>query len=681
MKSHVATCPTQQQYQQQSYKSNDKWKRAVVYIMLVASLSFTTMTSVSAESSTPHPQISVQETESFINQFFAQPEMKSALKGAVVTVVQDEQIVLNKGYGYANVEKEIPVDADSTLFRVASISKTLTATAIMQLAEQGPVKLNQDISTYTDGLDLTNHTGTALTLEHLMTHTSGFDFTDAAATDRELGSSYPLEQFIKEHQPSVVRTPGEVFRYDNYGYALLGYIVQKQSKLPFETYVQQHIFQPLSMSDSHFTLSKDSLSKLATPYGAKGEELSQYPNVPDSSPEGGLITTGRDMAHFMLAQLNQGSYQGERILDPSSVQDMQTLDVSIHPDIPGTGYGFESTYSQYNHGRKVVSKAGDLAGFHSNMWLLPNEKTGLFIVSNSDGPDLRETLFHAFMDHFYPNNETHYADYSVPESLLLTYEGLYRDIRLPAWLYDISATETGLQVVDAYGTHTLTPVKDMLFMDEDGKLAGFKKNQSGEITYFYYNKSDSWSEKLPEANPYEDVPENHPYAPYIYRLTQIGLYPQDQSRFEPEKPVSRGEFVTQVVGISGMSISTQSPKFKDAQSSPYAAYIQTALELGIVQGNTRGLFHPDQAITRQEAAVIISRTAQQLLGAPAVTANLAGSQDRWAKEGVQFVVALGLYGPEVSISSSGAVDYRSKQPMLRQESSVLMYKMLGTLLH
>lgn len=122
-----------------------------------------------------------------------------------------------------------------------------------------------------------------------------------------------------------------------------------------------------------------------------------------------------------------------------------------------------------------MSKAGDLDGFHSNLWLLPNEKTGLFIVSNSDGPDLREALFQAFMDHFYPSNEVQDVNYSVPESSLHSYEGLYRDIRLPAWLYDISATEKGLQVIDAYGTHTLTPVKDMLFMDEEGKLAGFKK--------------------------------------------------------------------------------------------------------------------------------------------------------------------------------------------------------------
>ena len=185
------------------------------------------MTSVSAENSLPLHQVTPQETESFINQFFAQPEVKSALKGAVVTVVHDQQIVLNKGYGYANAEKQIPVDADSTLFRVASISKTLTATAIMQLAEQGNVKLDQDISAYTDALHLTNHTGTTLTLEHLMTHTSGFDFTDAVTIPGSWEYSYPLEQFIKDNKPSVVRTPGEVFRYDNYGYALLGYIVQK----------------------------------------------------------------------------------------------------------------------------------------------------------------------------------------------------------------------------------------------------------------------------------------------------------------------------------------------------------------------------------------------------------------------------------------------------------------------
>ena len=91
MKSHVATCPTRQQ--QHSYKSNPNWKRAVANILLVASLSFTTMTSVSAESSLPLHQVSPQETESFINQFFARPEVKSALKGAVVTVVHDQQIV------------------------------------------------------------------------------------------------------------------------------------------------------------------------------------------------------------------------------------------------------------------------------------------------------------------------------------------------------------------------------------------------------------------------------------------------------------------------------------------------------------------------------------------------------------------------------------------------------------
>ncbi|MDR6723794.1 CubicO group peptidase (beta-lactamase class C family) [Paenibacillus amylolyticus] len=665
----------------QGSKCNTMWKRKVVHLMLVVSMSLTPLAHVSAEHGSLNDPSNPQETEAFMDNFMEKPEVQSVLKGAVVTVVHNNQVVLNKGYGYSNVEKNTPVDANSTLFRVASISKTFTATAIMQLVEEGKVDLNRDISEYTDDLNITNNTKTPLTLKHLMTHTSGFDYTDPVTSVSEPNDSYSLEQFVKDNKPAIVRSPGEVFRYDNYAYTLQGYIVQKLSGIPFETYVQQHIFDPIGMSNSSFSLTSEMLAKLATPYDAEGKELPQYPNVPSSSPEGGLITTGRDMAHFMLAQLNQGSYQGSQILKPSSVQAMQSLDVSIHPDIPGTGYGFESSYSQHNHGHQVVSKAGDLTGFHSNMWLLPDQHTGLFIVFNSDGPDLREALFRAFMEHYYPNTKSDYVDYNVPEATLRSYEGLYRDIRLPAWLYEISATENKLQVTDAYGIHILTPVKDMLFRDENGTLAGFKKDISGHIAYFYYNKPDSWSEKLPEAQNYQDVPTDHPYAPYIYRLAQIGLYSQDHALFEPEKPVNRGEFVAQIVGITGITLSTQAPKLQDTATSPYAAYIQTALELGIVQGDPHGLFRPNQPITRQEAALMIWRTASLLLGAPSQQANLMGSHDAWAAEGIQFVVALGLYGPEVKVSSSGAVDYKAKQPMLKQESSVLMYKMLGTLLH
>lgn len=237
------------------------------------------------------------------------------------------------------------------------------------------------------------------------------------------------------------------------------------------------------------------------------------------------------------------------------------------------------------------------------------------------------------------------------------------------WHYDVAAQDGGVVVTDSYGVHNLTQIKELLFVDENGRKAAFKEDEKGHIQYFSYNKADSWSEKLPNPKPYADVPNNNPYAKFIYYVQQQGLLGKEDSRnFYPEQPITRAEFVGQLMALSDTPFSREPVMFVDSAQSPYAAEIQTALEFGIVSGTDRGKFEPDRPITRQEAAVILSRAFQIQFGSAGIVpleARLKSGTDDWALESVQTIVARGYYGPEVVKDETGAIDYRPKQPMLR----------------
>ncbi|KWX87317.1 hypothetical protein AMQ83_13835 [Paenibacillus riograndensis] len=112
-------------------------------------------------------------------------------------------------------------------------------------------------------------------------------------------------------------------------------------------------------------------------------------NAPDIAPQGGMISTGGDMAKFMRAMLHNGQAGDGRFLTEASVKAMEHTSVTIHPGIPGAGYAFETNYPKDYNGYTVVEKGGDLSGFHSNLWLMPGQNTGVFLALNSDKGNLR----------------------------------------------------------------------------------------------------------------------------------------------------------------------------------------------------------------------------------------------------------------------------------------------------
>lgn len=617
-----------------------------------------------------------EEVGRFLDSFFAQPEIKENMAGAVVVVTKGDEVLAKKGYGYADIEQKLPADPEQTVFRIASVSKVVTAAAVMQLAEQGKIDLHADLSSYLGVVQIPNQTDKLLTIRDLLTNSTGFDYGDASAMITEdLQQEIPLTSFVRDYAPTVIREPGQTYRYDNQGFTLQGYVVEQVSDQPFENYVRDHIFKPLGMTNSDFRLTPQIIENLAVPYNIAGEIIPAYATVPTVLPSGGMLSTGSDIAKFMMALLNGGMLGDKRILEEATAAEMLKPQMAVHEELPNMAYGFEYSNRQLYNGRNVVEKGGDLDGYHSAMWLLPDEKVGIYVNVNKDD-DFRPLLLEAFMDHFYPEKkeDRENPDESSKQSLE-RFEGMYSDLRNRMWTTRIHAQDGKLIASDPLGEHSLVEIEPLLFQDENGVKAAFSLNPDGTVRAFYYDqKSDSWSVKMPDPLRYPDIGPDHPYGPYIYHLRQLDVIGRggEKEHFQPEQPISRGEFVHWFIRWSGIAPSRQTPEFTDIANSAYVEDIQAAYEFGIIKGTGFGKFQAEQPITREEAATIVWNMAYSYLYATPMEAQLHGTTSPWALEGVRYVVAKRLYGQDVHEDGTGIVDYRSQEPMLRQEAAALL---------
>lgn len=619
-----------------------------------------------------------KDVEAFTDAFFKHPDIQAlGVPGALFVVVKDGKVLLQKGYGYANVEAGKPVDPEKTIFRIASVSKVFAATAVMQLAEQGKIDLKQDVQQYMGEVKLKNNTGLPLTMEHLLTHTTGFDVVDPPPGDMitgDLSIVTPLKDYIIKTMPTIVHKPGEVYKYDNFASMLQGYIVEQVSGKPFHQYVNDHIFKPLGMNNSRFVLTPDIQADLATGYNDRNQPLPLYNTIPTDMPQGSMVTTGSDMAKFMLAHLNEGKFGEARILREETVKDMQSVHKAIHPKVPTMTYGFEFVLQHKFNNQYMIGKGGSIPGFVSWMWLLPEQNTGGFIVYNNNS-DLRNRLFEAFMDRYYPAERL--KTYLQPaKDQPARFEGTYRDLRIGYLTTRIKAENGTLVLENLMGKNKLKQLDPLLFEDEEGSPVAFQENGDGTIRFLFSKMNPTaWSEKLPVPARFTDVGKHHPYAAYIDGLHQLEVVQARQDgKFRPDEPITRAEFAIWLVDWLGAAPANGQSAFKDTVDYPDAGKFTTAFDMGFVTGTEKGLFEPDRPMTRQEAAVMASRLSL-LLGHPPKEAKLAGQTDNWAVNAVCNIVGHGFYGPEVTPSADGTVDYRSKQVMTRKEAAAVLYRL------
>ncbi len=354
----------------------------------------------------PNPPVLLAgtELEAFIDGVMAAQMQAYHLAGATVALVQGDEILLAKGYGYSDAEKGVPVDATTTLFRIGSITKLFTWTGVMQLAERGLLDLDADIQTYLD-FEIPATYPEPITLKHLMTHTAGFEEMGFGLFATGPEAMISNATWLKTQIPARVWEPGKLSAYSNYGSALAGYILERQSGMPYDAYVGRNILEPLGMENSTAVqpLPEDLEGNLSQGYRYVGTSFVAGDfELVNGAPAGAISASGVDMAHFMLAHLNGGAYGQGRILSEATAGTMHSRMWGADPRLNGWAYGF---YEMSQNGRRVIGHSGDTRLFHSLLALLPDQKVGLFVSYNTETDSMApQKLLEAFMDRYYPQS-------------------------------------------------------------------------------------------------------------------------------------------------------------------------------------------------------------------------------------------------------------------------------------
>ncbi len=337
-----------------------------------------------------------KELEIWLDEFIA-GNFPNAESGQVAFVlVKGDRIFFQKGYGFEDAEKKIHVSPENTVFYAASVGKVLTATAVLQLVEQGKIKLDEDINHYLKDFQIESKFSQPITMANLLTHTGGLDENLTGALARSDAKPMTMEEFFKRKIPAQVMPAGKQINYSNLGIGLAGHIVEEVSGMPFAEYVEQNIFAPLKMAQSSFRqpLPPELFERLA------GNRARQTPFIV-LSPAGSLAMTTENMAHFIVAQLNGGKYGDGQILQAETIAEMQKRHFSPNPNAPFVGYGFFETLA---NGKHAVFHTGD-RGQHSLLYLIPEEKIGFYLVfsgTDNNSAILREKFAEEFLNRYFP---------------------------------------------------------------------------------------------------------------------------------------------------------------------------------------------------------------------------------------------------------------------------------------
>ena len=289
-----------------------------------------------------------------------------------------------------------------TLFRIGSVSKLFTWTAVMQQVEAGKLDLDTDVNQYID-FKIPEGFGKPITLRNLMTHTPGFEDVVKelfVATPKDVE---PLPRYLATHVPARIFPPGEVPAYSNYGTTLAGYIVERAAGMPLERYLHERILDPLGMKSTSFA---QPLPGALEAFMSKGYKNGTDPLVPfevvQAWPAGSVSASAEDMSRFIRAFLGAGRLGDAQILKPETVAAMHTRTFGASPALNGMALGF---YEETRNGHRIVGHAGDTQAFHTDLHVVPDLNLGFFVSYNSSGRAQvsgRSELWEAILDRYYP---------------------------------------------------------------------------------------------------------------------------------------------------------------------------------------------------------------------------------------------------------------------------------------
>ena len=356
-------------------------------------------------------------------------EMKDKrITGLSITLVDDQQSIWSEGFGFANEAIKVPVVAD-TVFEVGSVSKLFTATAVMQLVEQGKVDLDHPLQDYIPEFSVKSRFPDAppITVRMLLTHHSGLPFDHWAGW--AYGSTPPagyeddfmaLAEQIKDDY--LVARPGDIFSYSNLGFSLLGAVVARVSGQAFISYMASSVLAPIGMESSSFGTPDGVHKKLSHGY-SHGIEIP--PLYTRDLPAGGLSTSAVDLARFIRMVLAEGRSGASQVLQPETLREMlrrQNEGVLLDGDRQfGLGWGITPAQPGSTSFKRSVGHGGASPPFYAMVLVLPEEKLGVAVLTNSNGGETvsgrvaREVLKHAWE----AKTGATYAEAEAPERIEL----------------------------------------------------------------------------------------------------------------------------------------------------------------------------------------------------------------------------------------------------------------------
>ena len=444
----------------------------------------------------PWPQATPASFEPYLDGVMSALFENYNLVGAVFSLVYDGQPALSKGYGYADLESRTPADPAVHLFRPGSASKLFTWTGVMQLYEQGKVRLDAPIAEYVDQFPMPGAYGD-ITLEHALTHTPGLEdgglgYLFAASPD----DLVPLAESLARYAPTQQWPPGTVAAYSNWTTALAGLVVANVSGMTFEEYVSRNIFEPLGMHNSSFDepLPPPLDANMATGYfnAGKGLEVLGYEYIKNFGPAGALAATADDMARFITAHVSGVTEDGPRLLRRETAQLMHSRLFGPVDGLPGMAHGFIEVW---HNGQRFVSHGGDTIAFHTELIIDPESGFGFYVSFNApDGALARDVVARAVLDYFYPQVAT--ADSDAPEGTaerVAKIAGAYRvNRRSHTKMEAVAGLAADIPIVPGNDNRIVIPlpqfggeyeeVEPYLFREVNGRsLLAFQTDASGAV--------------------------------------------------------------------------------------------------------------------------------------------------------------------------------------------------------
>lgn len=423
------------------------------------------------------------------------------VSGATVSIVKDGKLIFARGYGYQDIDKDVPVDAETSLFRIGSTSKLFTWTSVMQQVERGNIDLDADVNTYLKTFQIPDTYDEPITMRHILTHTAGFEEGALGyLINYDLNNITQLRDAMATYVPARINPPGKYSSYSNYATALAGLIVANVSGLPFNEYVEKNIYAPLGMVHSTFRepLPENLASGQTMGYlNEAGKDVAQpYELITGFGPAGAMASSATDMAKFMLAHLNAGSLDGNSILSEATTAQMHSVLFQGDERLGGMAHGF---YEEYINGHRLIGHGGDTFQFHTNLVLDQKENLGIFIsyATPSDTKG-RDTFVETFYDHYYPVELEAITPPADFDERAAKYAGTYK-----FWRHNQTTIEkamglmgSGLEVAPS-GEGTLifagfgeprqyVEVGENLFRQVDGPhMIAFGENEDGQIVDLY----------------------------------------------------------------------------------------------------------------------------------------------------------------------------------------------------